>query len=904
MREIVHIQAGQCGNQIGAKFWEVISDEHGIDPSGNYVGDSDLQLERISVYYNEASSHKYVPRAILVDLEPGTMDSVRSGAFGHLFRPDNFIFGQSGAGNNWAKGHYTEGAELVDSVLDVVRKECENCDCLQGFQLTHSLGGGTGSGMGTLLISKVREEYPDRIMNTFSVVPSPKVSDTVVEPYNATLSIHQLVENTDETYCIDNEALYDICFRTLKLATPTYGDLNHLVSATMSGVTTSLRFPGQLNADLRKLAVNMVPFPRLHFFMPGFAPLTARGSQQYRALTVPELTQQMFDAKNMMAACDPRHGRYLTVATVFRGRMSMKEVDEQMLAIQSKNSSYFVEWIPNNVKVAVCDIPPRGLKMSSTFIGNSTAIQELFKRISEQFTAMFRRKAFLHWYTGEGMDEMEFTEAESNMNDLVSEYQQYQDATAEEEGEMYEDDEEESEAQGPKCAAMEDGEKLARFRQAHLNPFNKQLGLRQHEQGPGDEAPDVASEEAQFEMLSGEPEFHCSERVMDLGLSEDHFSRPVGLFLASDIQQLRQAIEECRQVILELPEHSETQRDAVARLIHLRLKLQELKDPSEDEPNLRVLLEHRFYKEKSKSVKQTCDRCNTIIWGLIQTWYTCTGCYYRCHSKCLNLISKPCVRSKVSHQAEYELNICPETGLDSQDYRCAECRVPISLRGVPSEARQCDYTGQYYCSLCHWNDLAVIPARVVHNWDFEPRKVSRCSMRYLALMVSRPVLRLREINPLLFNYVEELVEIRKLRQDILLMKPYFITCKEAMEARLLLQLQDRQHFVENDEMYSIQDLLDAHTGRLGCSLADTHTLFAKHIKLDCERCQAKGFVCELCREGDVLFPFDSHTSVCSDCSAVFHRDCYYDNSTTCPRCARLTLRKQSLFQEPSPDMDA
>ncbi|XP_025239749.1 tubulin beta-2B chain isoform X12 [Ochotona curzoniae] len=331
MREIVHIQAGQCGNQIGAKFWEVISDEHGIDPTGSYHGDSDLQLERINVYYNEATGNKYVPRAILVDLEPGTMDSVRSGPFGQIFRPDNFVFGQSGAGNNWAKGHYTEGAELVDSVLDVVRKESESCDCLQ------------------------------------------------------------------------------------------------------------------LNADLRKLAVNMVPFPRLHFFMPGFAPLTSRGSQQYRALTVPELTQQMFDSKNMMAACDPRHGRYLTVAAIFRGRMSMKEVDEQMLNVQNKNSSYFVEWIPNNVKTAVCDIPPRGLKMSATFIGNSTAIQELFKRISEQFTAMFRRKAFLHWYTGEGMDEMEFTEAESNMNDLVSEYQQYQDATADEQGE-FEEEEGEDEA--------------------------------------------------------------------------------------------------------------------------------------------------------------------------------------------------------------------------------------------------------------------------------------------------------------------------------------------------------------------------------------------------------------------------------------------------------------------------
>merc|ERR1712061_596820 len=185
-----------------------------------------------------------------------------------------FVFGQTGAGNNWAKGHYTEGAELIDSVLDVVRKEAEGCDCLQGFQLVHSLGGGTGSGMGTLLISKVREEYPDRIMNTYSVIPSPKVSDTVVEPYNATLSVHQLVENSDDVMVIDNEALYDICFRTLKLTTPTYGDLNHLVSAALLGVTCCLRFPGQLNSDLRKLAVNLVPFPRLHFFMMGFSPVT------------------------------------------------------------------------------------------------------------------------------------------------------------------------------------------------------------------------------------------------------------------------------------------------------------------------------------------------------------------------------------------------------------------------------------------------------------------------------------------------------------------------------------------------------------------------------------------------------------------------------------------------------
>ncbi|KAK9124377.1 hypothetical protein Sjap_013979 [Stephania japonica] len=303
MREILHIQGGQCGNQIGAKFWEVVCAEHGIDPTGKYNGDSDLQLERINVYYNEASCGRFVPRAVLMDLEPGTMDSIRSGPYGQVFRPDNFVFGQSGAGNNWAKGHYTEGAELIDSVLDVVRKEAENCDCLQGMPL---FGRRDWIWDGDSAHLQDQREYPDRMMLTFSVFPSPKVSDTVVEPYNATLSVHQLVENADECMVLDNEALYDICFRTLKLTTPSYGIY---------------------------------------------------------------------------------------------------------------------------------------------FIGNSTSIQEMFRRVSEQFTAMFRRKAFLHWYTGEGMDEMEFTEAESNMNDLVAEYQQYQDATVDEDGE-YEENEDDYEQEG------------------------------------------------------------------------------------------------------------------------------------------------------------------------------------------------------------------------------------------------------------------------------------------------------------------------------------------------------------------------------------------------------------------------------------------------------------------------
>lgn len=118
------------------------------------------------------------------------MDYIRSGPYGKLFKPDNYVFGEKGASNNWATGYYTDGAEIIDSVIDVVRREAEASDCLQGFQLTHSLGGGTGSGLGSLIFSKIREEYPNKLLASYSVFPSPKVSDTVVEPYNATLTMH------------------------------------------------------------------------------------------------------------------------------------------------------------------------------------------------------------------------------------------------------------------------------------------------------------------------------------------------------------------------------------------------------------------------------------------------------------------------------------------------------------------------------------------------------------------------------------------------------------------------------------------------------------------------------------------------------------------------------------------
>ncbi|KAF8729076.1 hypothetical protein AX14_006498 [Amanita brunnescens Koide BX004] len=426
-REIINIQAGQAGNQVGESFWNMLLAEHGLDQEGLYKGSDPLQLQRAGVYFTEVetgSTTKHVPRSIQIDLEAGVCNKIRGGPLGQLFRPDTFLTAEGGAGNNWAKGC----AELIDPILDIIRKQAEACDALQGFQLIHSLGGGTGAGMGSLLLSKLREEFPDRMLATFSVLPSPKVSETVVEPYNALLSINQLVDNGDLTLCIDNEALYEICVRTLKVKNPAFEHLNEVVARVMCGVSTSLRFPGQLNGDLRKLGMNLIPFPRLHFLMPSYGPFYDPSARSYESFSVPQLTASLFDRKNMLVACDPRHGRYLTAATIFRGKIPSHEAEKAIHDLQLKNSSQFVEWIPDNVSVSLVTVPPVGQPQAATALLNSTAVQEIFKRTLDIFAAMYKRRAFLHWYTGEGMDPMEFSEAESNVQDLIAEYQQYQEA--------------------------------------------------------------------------------------------------------------------------------------------------------------------------------------------------------------------------------------------------------------------------------------------------------------------------------------------------------------------------------------------------------------------------------------------------------------------------------------------
>ncbi|KAE8360395.1 hypothetical protein BDV27DRAFT_167849 [Aspergillus caelatus] len=358
-------------------------------------------------------------------LDNSGKDRIHGGPLGSFFRPGNLLFRGYGSGQCWATGYHTAGAELIEESIDIVRRESEACECLQGFQIVHSLGGGTGGGMGALLISRLRDEFPDRVIATFSVFP-PQAPDVVVEPYNVILSMNQLIEACDATFCIDNQALTDISTGTLGIRDPCHMDLNDLVKQVMSGVTACFRYPGQLNSDLRKLTMNMIPSPRLHFFMLGLSPFPSCTPESSNVAWV---TQQLFSSNNIMASGNHHKSHCLSCLTIIRGKVSVVEIEAQVNNMWNRNSPDFIEWVPNNVRSTVYS--PHSTDVSCTVLANSTSIEGMFSRISEQFSALYRRKAYLNPYTIHGVDELDLMEAESNMNDLIEEYRQYQDSPCE-----------------------------------------------------------------------------------------------------------------------------------------------------------------------------------------------------------------------------------------------------------------------------------------------------------------------------------------------------------------------------------------------------------------------------------------------------------------------------------------
>ena len=158
MREVISVHLGQAGIQAGNACWELYCLEHGIQPDGQMPSDKTIGGgdDAFNTFFSETGSGKHVPRCVFVDLEATVVDEVRTGTYRQLYHPEQIISGKEDAANNYARGHYTIGKEIVDLVLDRIRKLADNCTGLQGFLCFHATGGGTGSGLGTLLLARAR----------------------------------------------------------------------------------------------------------------------------------------------------------------------------------------------------------------------------------------------------------------------------------------------------------------------------------------------------------------------------------------------------------------------------------------------------------------------------------------------------------------------------------------------------------------------------------------------------------------------------------------------------------------------------------------------------------------------------------------------------------------------------
>ncbi|ULT80027.1 hypothetical protein L3Y34_010545 [Caenorhabditis briggsae] len=279
-------------------------------------------------------------------------------------------------------------------------------------------------------MERLSVEFGKKSKLEFSVYPAPQVSTSVVEPYNSILTTHTTLELSDCSFMVDNEAIYDLCRQKLHVERPSYSNLNRLIAQVVSSITASLRFDGALNVDLNEFQTNLVPYPRIHFPLATYAPVISADRAHHEPLSVQDITHMCFEKANQMVKCDPSAGKYMAVCLLYRGDVVPKDVNAAISSVKAKRGINFVDWCPTGFKVGInyqAPVTVEGGDLAKVhravcMLSNTTAIAEAWARLDHKFDLMYSKRAFVHWFVGEGMEEGEFVEARDDLAALEKDY--------------------------------------------------------------------------------------------------------------------------------------------------------------------------------------------------------------------------------------------------------------------------------------------------------------------------------------------------------------------------------------------------------------------------------------------------------------------------------------------------